>query len=813
MNGKRLIQRGSNTPRRSIVLTVLLPASLCLSLFAPLARAGQASAYGFLADKSTITQTGGIAGIHRTYTITGTFQLMADFEAGTATFDQVDANAVDDSPDRHTLDPNEVFNMTSLAGVIIDRTTIRFEGTADDGSSVQITLTFADDTVALKGQTTPPPNSADMFFYDLNAVAIRKYAGGTGEPDTPYLIDTAEQMNAIGAEPNDWDKHFRLIADIDLGGYRGTAFNIIAPAGKGGRYFTGLFDGGGHTISNFTYGPTDVNSVALFGNVRGRIENVGLIDPNIDAGTRGGVAPLVDWLNKGGMSGCYVRGGNVSGNDWVGGLVAYNTGTITDCFSTAAVTGEIEAGGLTGYNDGTITGCSSAGSVTGNRFTGGLVGWNDDTISDSHSTADVTGDTTVSGLIGRNNGTIRNCSSTGRVTGVNDVAGLVGRNYGVVSSCRSGGEVSGSLYVGGLVGFHHGSITSCYSDANVQGGLQVGGLVGRHEGSIGNCYSAGSVFGDSYVGGLVGFHLGEVFNCYSAGSVTGRLKVGGLVGWRGESWVDVPPVVTACFWDTQTSGQPASAGGTGKTTAEMQTAGTFLDAGWDFVGETANGTDDIWRILEGLDYPHLSWERVLADEFKDGQPSPLWMVYEPDAKKIRVDETNGRLEVRASEAADNIDAAYISNAWRLDVTNDFRLKVNFHYGKRNAGDSWVMIALAPSLAEPISRIITFEAGCLDYQWFYLYEAIDGAWRTEETSDRSSDDGTLYVSFSADKDELYLSYTGYGKPNAWRTVTGLLKGRWGNAPVYVGLGGGSDQAGLDAGDAYLDDFVIDSGLLE
>jgi hypothetical protein len=35
---------------------------------------------------------------------------------------------------------------------------------------------------------------------------------------------------------------------------------------------------------------------------------------------------------------------------------------------------------------------------------------------------------------------------------------------------------------------------------------------------------------------------------------------------------------------------------------------TFTNAGWDFVGETANGNDDIWRILEGLDYPRLRWE-------------------------------------------------------------------------------------------------------------------------------------------------------------------------------------------------------------
>ncbi len=48
----------------------------------------------------------------------------------------------------------------------------------------------------------------------------------------------------------------------------------------------------------------------------------------------------------------------------------------------------------------------------------------------------------------------------------------------------------------------------------------------------------------------------------------------------------------------------------GKTTAEMQMANTFLEAGWDFIGETDNGTVDIWWILEGQDYPRLWWELI-----------------------------------------------------------------------------------------------------------------------------------------------------------------------------------------------------------
>lgn len=38
------------------------------------------------------------------------------------------------------------------------------------------------------------------------------------------------------------------------------------------------------------------------------------------------------------------------------------------------------------------------------------------------------------------------------------------------------------------------------------------------------------------------------------------------------------------------------------------TGRAFNDAGWDLVGETANGTEDIWWILEGKGYPRLWWE-------------------------------------------------------------------------------------------------------------------------------------------------------------------------------------------------------------
>jgi hypothetical protein len=202
----------------------------------------------------------------------------------------------------------------------------------------------------------------------------------------------------------------------------------------------------------------------------------------------------------------------------------------------------------------------------------------------------------IGGLVGNNHGSVANCYSTGPVTGNYYVGGLVGHNNGSVTHCYSTGAVTGNSSVGGLVGVNvEGSVTACYSTGVVSGKNEVGGLVGLNvEGTVTACYSTGAVSGTGgSVGGLVGGNMvGTVTQCYSTCAVSGT---GGLVGGLvGDNAVGT---ITASFWDTQTSGQDWSDGGTGKTTAEMQTASTYLEAGWDFV--------NIWGIGENQTYPYL----------------------------------------------------------------------------------------------------------------------------------------------------------------------------------------------------------------
>jgi len=193
---------------------------------------------------------------------------------------------------------------------------------------------------------------------------------GSGTEANPYLIDTPEQLNAIGIFPCEWawDKHFRLMADIDCSMYKDVPFN---PVGVGYRWpFMGVFEGNGHTISNFTY-HSNLADAGLFGNLTGEVRNLGLIDVDVSgAWNVGGLAGSMGGI----VSNCYVTG-RVSGHYDVGGLAGRPNGSFQNCYSMAEISGDCRVGGLVGLNDGGfIYNCYANGKVTAREQAGGLVG-------------------------------------------------------------------------------------------------------------------------------------------------------------------------------------------------------------------------------------------------------------------------------------------------------------------------------------------------------------------------------------------------------------------------------------------------------
>jgi len=139
-------------------------------------------------------------------------------------------------------------------------------------------------------------------------------------------------------------------------------------------------------------------------------------------------------------------------------------------------------------------------------------------------------------------------------------------------------SIVGRDFVGGLVGYSQSYKYSNYTTGSVTGNSNCGGMVGyQNTCGIYYSYSTCSVTGTSDVGGLVGVSSSTyISQCYSSGAVSGSTNTGGLVGSNAGG------IINESFWDKETSAQNLSAGGTGKTTAEMKTKSTFTSANWNF---------------------------------------------------------------------------------------------------------------------------------------------------------------------------------------------------------------------------------------
>ncbi len=389
------------------------------------------------------------------------------------------------------------------------------------------------------------------------------YGGGTGSPSDPFIISMPEHLQELSATSGDWGQCFKLTANVSASLYTQVTL------------FTGVFDGDGHSITGFSYLSDGGDYGGFFGRVEGAgaaVKDLTIIAPNINVPTKQYVGAIVGRLKDGTVSGCTVLGGSIRARTYTGGVVGYNWG-------------------------GSITGCASSASVTGNIRTGGIAG-----ASDHYSY-------------------ITGCVAESNVTSADELCGgVVGENLGEVTACCSYGDVIGIIYAGGVAGANgqgstSGSIARSLSWSYVAASSYVGGLVGRNvNGQIWDSYALGTVVPtNAPAGGLIGKNesAGTVARCYSTGYLTKTgSNIGGLVGQNAAGG----SAITASFWDTQASGQAGSAGGEGKTTYYMQQVVTYTAAGWDFLGESANGTADKWRLCQdGMYYPGLNWEWSKAD--------------------------------------------------------------------------------------------------------------------------------------------------------------------------------------------------------
>ena len=188
------------------------------------------------------------------------------------------------------------------------------------------------------------------------------WSEGAGTESDPYIISSTADLDLLATRVNDgedfYGTYFKLGSDITYTGGSATESNYTA-IGNSEIQFMGTFDGDGHTIKGiriYRSGTDDAdNNQGLFGWSGGTIKNVTLADANI------------------------------TGFNYVAGIVGLNYGIIENCHVESDVTiGAVQSsayghGGIAGSNfyDTSISHCTSAVTLTpvsGGTCFGGIAG-------------------------------------------------------------------------------------------------------------------------------------------------------------------------------------------------------------------------------------------------------------------------------------------------------------------------------------------------------------------------------------------------------------------------------------------------------
>lgn len=402
-----------------------------------------------------------------------------------------------------------------------------------------------------------------------------------------FTLNTKEELAGLATLVNSGadfkGKMIYLGASIDLG------YLNFTPIGNAEYAFAGTFDGCGNTISSLRISHHN-SYVGLFGNSTGKISNLTIDNATVYSTGANQYVSIVCGANTADMSDIKVDGYiDAKTSSYVGGIVGYAEGQLTNLESTTNIVAADHVGGIGGEakldtavftnlkNYATINGsnycggiigsftcsgtlyadqCENLGEIKGKAHTAGIIGYAKGKVGSmvmkSKSSAKVSGEYYVGAIIGEAvNVAVSECNNEGSTLSAssalieNDLyyaylGGYVGKGYSV-ESCVNNSNIeylSRGSFVGGIAGYLANYISGCENTGNISGYNGVGGLVGKIASSSSVAFRAlknsGNVSGKSQVGGIIGEWKYNTFftvnNCENSGNISGEGDVGGIVG-------------------------------------------------------------------------------------------------------------------------------------------------------------------------------------------------------------------------------------------------------------------------------------------
>ncbi len=400
------------------------------------------------------------------------------------------------------------------------------------------------------------------------------YGGGGGYQADPLRIDDLGDFLLLSYRPQDYDKYFVLTSDIDLTGMgdnpNGSFSSAVIGAVAGdlwdeggdveGAPFTGVLDGGGHTISGLVIEPVlldddydEIEAVGLFGQIRGgrishlRLQHCMIVYAGEDQCRCFGL--LAGCLDNSRVTDVMVAGDIALATDdaeYIGGAAGRMLGSSLE---RVAMTGSVM---VTGVDNGVI---------------GGLIGCVGDGGYDSSKIVESYANTRL------------------MITGGESIGGLIGvGGWGIeIADSFAWGriEAGDSDMTGGFAGEFYGRLERCYAAVQLacdEEDGEVGGLLGYYE------------FGDDG-------YLADPSGVYR--SYWDMVRSGLVLEDDDDNYANTRAALAP---------------------SRMRDRETYRLSGWDLDNESENGRADIWVMADGH-YPTFTWQdTVMAPDVRGMSP-------------------------------------------------------------------------------------------------------------------------------------------------------------------------------------------------
>ncbi len=380
----------------------------------------------------------------------------------------------------------------------------------------------APDGMTFAGWTDASGNAFDFDSAIVNHTEVFARFETAKDTDGSYLISNLDELIWFRNEVNFGNTGIsgRLTADIEMnsGKYmivgNEVSFYDTATVWKpiGGydysdtdnyvKFFSGSFDGNGHTLSGFYIKhdamAANASELGIFGVIT---ETASIKNLNI-------ICSYFEGYSK------------------IGAVAGKSSGNISGCSVSAVVSGVDSCGGIAGEVSGDITNCTFSGRVDVDRY------------SSASSASSIGGSNAggIAAIIIEKNVNIKSCINNGEISAYDRAGGILGYSYTgdtLFASCINNGTVSSENAAGGIVARAEGAVVvnNSSNTAQISGGTYAGGISGKGDVNGMLNFNAAPISGGTYAGGIVGNGSLDMKNFYSAGNITSASVSGGIAGY------------------------------------------------------------------------------------------------------------------------------------------------------------------------------------------------------------------------------------------------------------------------------------------